>query len=179
MPHATSVRSVHLDAAGGGQGMYDQSLLATTPEVSRAAKQESYNVDLLEERPPTTHVLESASGPGGAMGLNGGMNKEISYTSLPTRASRPAAFREEGYHRPINRPWYRRPVGIVIIAIVSIVIVGAIVGGAVGGTVGHHKNHTEQQQQTEGPTSMPSGGQQGIGPSSQNTTQQVTGQAPK
>lgn len=126
------------------------------------------------------------------MGLNGGINKEVSYSSLPTRGGRPAAFKEEGYHRPNRRPWYRRPVGIITIAIVSIVIVGAIVGGAVGGTVGRHKDNSHQQQQSVGPTtpSVPSGqgggssGQQGVGPvsptgssanSSQGTQQQSGG----
>lgn len=143
---------------------------------------ESYNVDLLETGGPTTHVIDpglTTNNPTGQSGVNGA-NKEISYSSVANRSRRGEAYgEEERYFHHHRRPWLRRPVGLVTLAIIFIIIVGAIVGGAVGGTVGHHKNDSsaqqQQQQQGFGPTSAGNGSaQQGVGPSTSSSNGNAT-----
>ncbi|KAF8591782.1 hypothetical protein K439DRAFT_1626784 [Ramaria rubella] len=129
-----------MSASGGhplNGGGYDKSLLAATPEVSKAAKQEGYNVDLLDEhrqRAPSTRAtqnyeaapLKETYATMGAVGGAGAMRRKV--------------------------PFYKTRAGIITIAILAIVIVGAVVGGAVGGTVGHHNNDHPQSGQQQSTT---------------------------
>ncbi|KIP05703.1 hypothetical protein PHLGIDRAFT_128725 [Phlebiopsis gigantea 11061_1 CR5-6] len=105
---------------------YDERLLASAPAATRAAKQEGYNVDLLDDgapkagssSPETQHApLASSHGHAEA-----GLSKEV----LPSYASAPV-------------PWWRRKKVIIFAVIFAVVAVAAIVGGAVGGTVNHNK----------------------------------------
>ncbi|KAF8519330.1 hypothetical protein BU17DRAFT_90000 [Hysterangium stoloniferum] len=102
---------------------YDRSLLAATPAVSKAAKQESYNVDLLdqEQRPPSHPPTRRTTDP------EAQYPKE-SYTNLNSTLPQQTRL-----------PWYKTRGGMIGLAILAIVVVGAVVGGAVGGSV--HKSN--------------------------------------
>jgi len=122
-------------------GGYDQNLLAVTPEVSKAARQEGYNVDLLREDglPPQRNTAHRSTDL-----ENGQHRAQPLYT-------------KENYSGPIKPqkiPWWRTQTGIIAIVVILIVIIGAIVGGAVGGSVSHKgKTQVDDQPITTGNSS--------------------------
>jgi len=115
---------------------YDEALLKDSPEVTNQARQEGYNVDLLQEKPaPTRPLTPPTNGP------------------VHTRRSvhppgRTRLAEEDVPPIPMNHieerrvPFWRTTKGLALIAVGAIVIIGAIVGGAVGGTVANkNKKH--------------------------------------
>ncbi|KZV70548.1 hypothetical protein PENSPDRAFT_651427 [Peniophora sp. CONT] len=113
-------------------GQYDERLLAEAPQTTRAAKQEGYNVDLLNQ-PHPAGSSSSLQEPTAAQPVNPNRN---AYTPPATAASDAPQL-----YTTHKTPWYRTTRGILILAIAALVIIGAVVGGAVGGTVGKHKNN--------------------------------------
>lgn len=87
--------------------------------------QQGYDVDLLSEGPrhpppPNLHDHEHNQPDPTTV------HEKSPYTNL-----------SPGYKRV---PFWRTRAGMAVIAILTIIIIGAIVGGAVGGTVGSHKS---------------------------------------
>jgi len=134
---------------------YDESLLKGTG-VSRAQRQEGYDVELLnqhQETPPTApHVT-----------LPNESNKEAPYSP---------ALNERRDMRAPKRAWYRTKGGLIGLVILGIIIIAAVVGGAVGGT--HHKKTTASPPSSGSSNStaapQPSGGGLNGGGGSFNTS---------
>lgn len=106
---------------------YDESLLKDT-QVTRAERQEGYNVDLLNEKPPSR--AQSPPAP---------VHARISVQQSPINNR---TNDEEFPPIPVNnieknRPFWRTTKGIALMAVVAVIVLGAIIGGAVGGTVSH------------------------------------------
>ncbi|KAH7103756.1 hypothetical protein BKA62DRAFT_768687 [Auriculariales sp. MPI-PUGE-AT-0066] len=104
---------------------YDARLLEQAPEISRAEKQEGYNVDLLDR---------SAS--------VGATPHQYSHAGLPLPVSTPAAPSTAHGVAPYRKPKFWQTLhGRVIIGIVALAVLAAIIGGAVGGVLaGKNKN---------------------------------------
>ncbi|KIJ24661.1 hypothetical protein M422DRAFT_39064, partial [Sphaerobolus stellatus SS14] len=151
---------------------YDQSLLQATPEVTRAERQEGYNVDLLNDdgrpRPQRSATQRTAASH----------SQSVRAASARESARHPSAFPgKEAYvpslpvpitaapTRSTNVPWFRTTRGIIALAIIVIVIVGAVVGGAVGGTVGHKNKNASGQTSSSTPASAAAQGQVSLSPS--------------
>ncbi|VDB99486.1 unnamed protein product [Peniophora sp. CBMAI 1063] len=115
-------------------GTYDERLLAEAPQATRAAKQEGYNVDLLNQPHPAGGSSNSLQDPVPAQAVTPNRN---AYTP-PTPADADAVPQ---LYPSRKTPWYRTTRGIIILAVVALVIIGAVVGGAVGGTVGKSKSN--------------------------------------
>ncbi|KAG8863472.1 hypothetical protein FRB96_008212 [Tulasnella sp. 330] len=103
---------------------YDQGLLQNAPASTKAEQRQGYDVDLLSEgpRPPPSNAY----------------NHNHDHPN-------PIATEEKATHTdfsPTSKrlPFWRTRTGMAVIAILTIIIIGAIVGGAVGGTVGKHKS---------------------------------------
>ncbi|KIJ54092.1 hypothetical protein M422DRAFT_241348 [Sphaerobolus stellatus SS14] len=151
---------------------YDQSLLHATQEVTRAERQEGYNVDLLNDdgHPPqratTQRTALRQSIPATSAREDGTQRgKETFVPPLPQPVT-------VSTNRNAKVPWFRTTRGILTLAILAIVIVGAVVGGAVGGTVGHHKNNKASTTQHSAPastTASTTGGVQGQAPTATTT----------
>ncbi|KAL1730184.1 hypothetical protein FB107DRAFT_264955 [Schizophyllum commune] len=96
-------------------GHYDEGLLAEAPKATKAQLQEGYNPDILApQRPATTSPTRDIESKGASPAATPAL-----YTSTPRKL-----------------PFWRTKKGMIGLAILAIVIVGAVVGGAVGGTVG-------------------------------------------
>jgi len=115
---------------------YDETLLKDSPEVTNQARQEGYNVDLLQEKPASTRPLSPPT------------NVPV-HTRKSVHPPGTARLAEEDIPPiPMNHieerrvPFWRTTKGLALIAVGAIVIIGAIVGGAVGGTVANkNKKH--------------------------------------
>ncbi|KAL1740648.1 hypothetical protein HDZ31DRAFT_67737 [Schizophyllum fasciatum] len=96
-------------------GHYDEGLLAEAPKATKAQLQEGYNPDILApQRPATTSPTRDIESKG------------------QSPATTPALYTPSA-RRP---PFWRTKKGMIALAVLALVIVGAVVGGAVGGTVG-------------------------------------------
>jgi len=110
---------------------YDATLLKDSPEVSNLARQEGYNVDLLNEKPVPNRALSPAT------------NAPIHTRKSVHPPGRTRLAEEDVPPIPMNHieqkrvPFWRTTKGLALIAVGFVVIIGAIVGGAVGGTVAH------------------------------------------
>jgi len=123
---------------------YDQNLLGEAPRATRAQLQQGYSVDLLEQpaepprrtpslRSPTPHVPQS--GPAAI--------------AVPLTPAIPENSSGEKFDSPVPLPtskpktsFWRTRNGIITLAVLALVVIGAVVGGAVGGTVGKKSNNT-------------------------------------
>jgi len=105
-------------------GDYDERLLDSAPKATKAAKQEGYNVNLLDSGNSETPMnARTAPTVDGHASLEAGVP--------PTK---------ESYDSSYSLPWYRQKKGRIIILVVAIIIIGAVVGGAVGGTLASKNN---------------------------------------
>ncbi|KAH7882738.1 hypothetical protein F5I97DRAFT_312170 [Phlebopus sp. FC_14] len=118
-------------------GEYDQNLLDEAPKATRAQRQEGYNVDLLDERPARrSPSMRSPSTPApNALPVTPGVaesgSREKFAPGAPNSVYTPA---------PRKSFWKTRN-GIITLAVITLVILGAVIGGAVGGTMGAKKNN--------------------------------------
>ncbi|EKM52824.1 uncharacterized protein PHACADRAFT_176833 [Phanerochaete carnosa HHB-10118-sp] len=122
---------------------YDERLLDSAPVVTREAKQEGYNVDLLDDSRRAGSSSPETRAP---LASNHG-HAEAALASKEQLAPYPAA-------RPI--PWWKTKKFIVFSVIFAVVAIAAIVGGAVGGSVHHHNKSnstdTSGSQTSSSPT---------------------------
>ncbi|EIM84371.1 uncharacterized protein STEHIDRAFT_132732 [Stereum hirsutum FP-91666 SS1] len=148
----------------GTGSSYDQSLLANAPEVTRAEKQEGYNVDLLEEgrprgaaSPAIAHTSDNLDPSSTSRAFEGpGPRGAGGYTR--TLDSDPTTYPANGTtNLGTKRPWYRTRTGIIAIVIIVLVIIGAVVGGAVGGTRHKSSNNAVVPSPTASASSSASG----------------------
>ncbi|KAI0050748.1 hypothetical protein FA95DRAFT_1570336 [Auriscalpium vulgare] len=145
---------------GPVSGSYDQSLLASVPDPTRAEKQEGYNVDLLEkgqQRP-------ASPPPGAAKPLLPSSHSQDRIHGVDAGAHT---------HTKPKTPWYRTRYGLLGLAVAALVVIGAAVGGAVGGTRHHHSSSSSSgasEGQGGGGASTTAGqGVAGGGPASTST----------
>jgi len=117
---------------------YDQSLLKDT-KVSKAARQEGYNVDLLNDRSMEAPLTGSRT-PEGRTSTRQLTDPEIGQAPSTTKEYDPVIATSS---TPVGRrkvPFWRTKKGIIILSVVAVVIVAAIVGGVVGGVLGNRKS---------------------------------------
>jgi len=152
---------------------YDSKLLAEAPESSRVQKQDGYDVRILGSAdngsPSAVHI-----------GLRSTSNHD---TPVVNRQDK------DGYTSPYSQfadaaqktPFWRTRRGIIILALLALLVVGAAVGGGVGGALGS-KNHktTSPSNGSDQGGSDGSGGQggsdtnQGTSPQSSSVGDGVT-----
>ncbi|KAK7680801.1 hypothetical protein QCA50_016109 [Cerrena zonata] len=134
---------------------YDERLLASAPVATRAAKQEGYNVDLLDNsREVPKSGSSSPTPPAHASNID---HAEAQYPK-----ESPSAVL---YSSHTQRPWYKTRKWIIIFTLLAIVVVAAVIGGAVGGTLSNkHKNNGDNSAQ-----SNPNGGSTSSGESGADT----------
>jgi hypothetical protein len=97
---------------------YDENLLASAPQATKAQLQGGYNPDILVEQ--TSSIPASPA-----------VDPEVAEQPLIP------APRQSEDALPLTKkkvPYYATTKGIIIIVILVVVVIGAVVGGAVGGT---------------------------------------------
>jgi len=97
----------------GAHGGYDQSLIAQAPEITKADRQEGYDINLVTHPPPSRPQTVPPTSYEKAAPING-------YSTEFSEARR--------------TPWYRTTKGLAIIIVVAVLFVGVVVGVPVGVT---------------------------------------------
>jgi len=118
-------------------GGYDRGLLAEAPEASKAERQEGYNVNLLDRdrgdaTSPHTHPPPRSVS-----------NHDGNFIPRQGKADYSSPYQEFS-GGPKTIPFWRTAKGMIIIAVLTVVVLGAAIGGGVGGGLSHgnHGNRT-------------------------------------
>jgi len=171
---------------------YDENLLAEAPAASREARQEGYNIDLLESERPSPPIPSRTPGagvpPAGAgasfpparevtprleegqndYGSTGGA-KEV--TSLGDRG-------EYDSKSGKKVPWHRTTRGVIILAVLALIIIAAAVGGGVGGALGGKSNNNKVTKSGATPSSTAPAEPSGINSSNSTESETTSTSAP-
>jgi len=140
---------------------YDSKLLAEAPETSQVQKQDGYDVRIL-----------GGADVGSASAVHIGLRSTSNHDA-------PGVNRQDkdGYTSPYSQfadatrktPFWRTRRGMIILALLALLVVGAAVGGGVGGALGS-KNH----KSTSPSSGSDQGGSDGSGGQGGSDTNQGT-----
>jgi len=122
-------------------GGYDQSLIAQAPEITRADRQEGYDINLVAHGHNTAHPPPARSP---ALQLQpqptpGPLGSQTSLEKPPGVPPTTNGYSQQDNFTSKPIPWYKTTKGIAILIVAAVVLVGVVVGVAVGVT---HKNNS-------------------------------------
>jgi len=135
---------------------YDENLLAKAPAATREARQEGYNIDLLESERPSPPIPSRTPGagvpPAGAGASFPPPGREVTPRLEEGQAEQASVGATKEYASLGDRgeydskadekvPWHRTTKGIIILTVLALVVIGAAVGGGVGGALSGKSNN--------------------------------------
>jgi len=160
-----------------GRGGYDESLLQVAPQVTKADRQQGYNVDLLEQG-GTSNFYGPQFGPDAPrpspQQFTPGYEQSRSQQRQPPQQpgssndhSSPPSLEKVDYYSssgsvnqrdiyatnayvPPKKPWFRTKRGLAIIFLTVVLIAGAVVGIAVGISTSNDKSNADKKGAQEG-----------------------------
>ncbi|CAE6467761.1 hypothetical protein ACGC1H_004067 [Rhizoctonia solani] len=116
--------------------VYDENLLAQAPEVTQGQRQEGYDADILNPSPPPTSRTPAPIQP-----YRDHLDVESGSSGHDKHL---AAGGYDHVGQSANKPFWKTPKGMIILAVLAVAVIAAVVGGAVGGTVGKNKNNNPE-----------------------------------
>jgi len=171
---------------GGPAGGYDESLLRSAPQITKADRQQGYSVDILEQGGQSNyHRGQFDPNVPRRQQFAGGYERELPNPFPPYDQPAPPSLEKADYYSPhgsleqqrdiftINpykppKPWYRTTRGLVILFIVLLLLIGGAVGIVFGVRAASNKVNADKQSAQQGqtgtnggvaPTSAQRGGQ--------------------
>jgi hypothetical protein len=159
-----------------GGGGYDESLLRVAPQITKADRQQGYNVDILEQggtpnfygpqfgpdapRPspqqftpgyeqPRSQQRQTPAQPGSSNDQSLPSLEKVDYYSSAGPLNQRDIHATNTYTPP-KKPWFRTKRGLAIIFFTVLLIAGAVVGIAVGITTTKTKAKADEEGVQEG-----------------------------